>query len=436
MQRTSPVDGSSFWWAVGIEDTFVTWPYPRTGRTFDAFALTQHDRRWASDIDLVADLGVSVARYGLPWPLINSRPGHWDWAWIDRAVDRLLQRGITPIVDLVHYGTPRWLDNAFLNPDYPRWVADYAARAAERFRGRIHLWTPLNEPRMTAWHCGRTGMWPPYGRSWRSFADVLLALVRGIAATVQVLAEVDQANRCVHVDAANRWLPPEPADDAELAALTTFRAELPYLALDLLTGGVDEQHPLRPWLTAHGTAPADLDSFRRDPIQLDLVGVNVYPMLSQKQFTRTSAGRARIRFPYGTAETVVAVAAEYWQRYRRPLLIGETAARGRVSRRLAWLAESVEGVRRTRAAGIPLIGYTWWPLFDLVSWTYRQGRRPLQDYLVPMGLWQLDPNTLDRHPTPLVPAYRDLAAGGVEVVGPLPSVGDPGAPRRPGSVRG
>ncbi len=418
-----PVDGSSFWWAVGIEDTFVTAPYPRTGRSFDAYALTGHDTRWASDIDLIADLGVPVARYGLPWPLINPRPGHWDWAWTDRAVDRLLERGIAPIVDLVHYGTPPWLDDSFRNPDYPRAVADYAARAAERFRGRVHLWTPLNEPRMTAWHCGRTGMWPPYGRSWRGFVAVLLALVRGISATVKVLAEVDSDNVCVHVDAANRWLPPDPADDAELIALTEFRDHLAYLALDLLTGEVDERHPLRPWLTASGADPADLDSFLRDPVHLDVVGFNAYPMLSQKQFARTPSRGTRIRFPYGTAETVAAVAAGYWQRYRCPLLIGETATRGRVSRRLAWLSESVEGVRRTRAAGIPLIGYTWWPLFDLISWTYRQGRRPLEDYLVPMGLWQLDPTTLDRNPTPLVEAYRDLVAGDIQAVGPLPSAG-------------
>jgi beta-glucosidase len=419
MQQLSPVDGSSFWWAVGIEDTFVTAPYPRTGRTFDAYALSGHDTRWASDIDLIADLGVPIARYGLPWPLISPSPGHWDWVWSDRAVDRLLERGITPIVDLVHYGTPLWMDNAFLNPDYPRWVADYAVRAAERYRGRIHLWTPLNEPRMTAWHCGRTGMWPPYGRSWRSFVAVLLALVRGIAATVKVLTEIDDANTCVHVDAANRWLSPDPPDDRQLVELTTFRAELAFLALDLVVGGVDEQHPLWSWLIAHGADPADLESVRADRVELDIVGINAYPMLSQKQFVRTSAGRPRIRFPYGTAETIAAVAAEYWRRYRCPLLIGETAARGPVSRRLAWLTESVEGVRRTRAAGIPLVGYTWWPLFDLVSWTYRQGRRPLKDYLVPMGLWQVDPETLDRIPTPLVDAYRDLVATGTEAVGPL-----------------
>jgi hypothetical protein len=46
------------------------------------------------------------------------------------------------------------------------------------------------------------------------------------------------------------------------------------------------------------------------------------------------------------------------------------------------------------------------------------------------GLWQLDPKTLDRTPTRLADAYRDLVAGGIEAVGPLAPVVDPSlAPR-------
>jgi beta-glucosidase/6-phospho-beta-glucosidase/beta-galactosidase len=134
---------------------------------------------------------------------------------------------------------------------------------------------------------------------------------------------------------------------------------------------------------------------------------------------QTVSGRARIRFPYGSAETVERVATDYWERYGRPLLIGETAGRGRAARRLAWLSESVEGVRRLRAQGIPLIGYTWWPMYDLVAWAYQHSHAPLGRFVVPMGLWGLDPDTLDRRPTALVDAYRALARAGAEAAGPL-----------------
>lgn len=409
----------TFWWAVGIEDSFITTPSPRTGRTMDAYALTGHYDRWAEDIALMAQLGVRVVRYGIPWPRLQPAPDRWDWDWSERALDRLLDSGIAPIVDLVHYGVPDWLEGAFLHPEFPARMAEYAARIAERFRGRIALWTPLNEPRITAWHCGRTGVWPPYGRSWRGFVAVLLAACRGIIQTHDALRSVDPENVLVHIDAANRWLPPDPPNDPALTALTESRENLAFLALDLVSGRVTEAHPLWPWLLRYGASVAELEWFQAHSINLDVIGFNLYPMLSQKQFARTPAGNVRIRFPYGTAETIERVGEAYWERYRCPLFIGETAGRGRVTRRLAWLNESVEGVRRLRANGVPLIGYTWWPMFDLVAWSYRQSQAPLRNFLVPMGLWGLDPDTLDRTPTPLVDAFAQLVAGGAAVMGPI-----------------
>src|SRR3954468_6422633 len=60
----------SFWWATGIEDTFITAPHVTTGRTLDEYELTDHYRRWRADLDLMAELGVRCARYGVPWHLI------------------------------------------------------------------------------------------------------------------------------------------------------------------------------------------------------------------------------------------------------------------------------------------------------------------------------------------------------------------------------
>ncbi|HZA30049.1 MAG TPA: family 1 glycosylhydrolase [Propionibacteriaceae bacterium] len=409
----------SFWWAVGVEDTFLPARSPRTGRSLDLYALTGHYERWADDIDLMASLGVPVVRYGLPWPRINPALDRWDWDWSDRALDRLVSRGIRPIVDLVHYGTPEWLEGSFLHPDYPQRVADYAARAAHRYRGRVQLWTPLNEPRITAWHGGRTGVWPPYRRSWSGFVAVLFALTHGTIHTADALRAVDPANLLVHVDAANRWLRPDPPTDPQLQAQTEFRQELSFLALDLLTGQLNGDHRLRDWLARHGATEADVEWFAGRLPVLDVIGINFYPMLSQKQFVRTAPGRVRIRYPYADAAALGEVLSGYWHRYRRPLLLTETASRGHVRRRRAWLDESVTAVREVRTAGIPVVGYTWWPLFDLISWTYARGRKPFGDYLAPMGLWQLDPTTLDRRPTPLVEAYAGLVADGARPVGEL-----------------
>lgn len=399
------VSSDNFLWCTGIEDTFITAPHPKTGRTLDEYELTAHYNNWRDDIDLMAELGVKAARYGIPWHRINPQPGVWEWEWADRPLERLLERGIAPIVDLVHYGLPAWIDGAFLNPDYPRHVAEFAARTAQRFKGRIHAYTPLNEPRITAWYCGRIGWWPPFGRSWRGFVAVMFGVCRGIVETVRALHEVDPEILPVHVDATDLYT----ARDAALETEARHRQELVFLALDLISGRIDEHHPLHAWLLKHGATDRDLAWFRDRAIPLPLVGLNLYPMFTNKVFSRTLTGRVRLKMEYATGHLVEALGRLYWQRYRSPIFISETAATGSIRRRHDWLDTSIRGVARLRAEGVPLIGYTWWPLFALVTWAYRQGVRPAEHYFKQMGLWDLD-REYRRVRTPLVDAFRAHAA--------------------------
>ena len=129
-------DPHTFVWATGIEDTFITAPWPKTGRTLDEYELTEHYERWHGDLGLMREIGVSAARYGIPWHRIQPRPGAWEWDFVDRAMERLLELEIEPIIDLVHYGLPPWIEGAYLNPDFSRIMAEYGAKVAERFRGR------------------------------------------------------------------------------------------------------------------------------------------------------------------------------------------------------------------------------------------------------------------------------------------------------------
>ncbi len=408
------VSSNGFLWCTGIEDTFITAPHPKTGRTLDEYELTAHYNNWRDDIDLMAELGVQAARYGIPWHRINPQPGVWEWEWADRPLEHLLDRGIAPIVDLVHYGLPSWIDGAYLNSDYPRHVAEFARRVAQRFQGRIHAYTPLNEPRITAWYCGRIGWWPPFGKSWRSFVAVMLGVCRGIVETVRALHEVDPDILPVHVDATDLYT----ARDSALEPEAHHRQELVFLALDLVSGRIDAGHPLNSWLIHHGATEEDLAWFRAHAIPLPFIGLNLYPMFTNKVFTRTLAGRVRLKMEYATGDLVESLGQLYWQRYQSPLFISETAATGSVRRRRQWMDTSIAGVRHLRETSVPLVGYTWWPLFALVTWAYRQGTHPPEYYFKQMGLWDLD-HTCRRVPTPLIDAYRHHASV------PLPPVAAP-----------
>ena len=400
-------DADSFLWCTGIEDTFVFDPHSKTGRALDEYELTGHYDRLDQDLEKIAHLGVSCARYGIPWYKASPEPGKWDWSFTDRALSRLLELGVDPIVDLVHYGTPRWMEGSFLNPDFPRHMAEFAATLAQRYKGKIRWFTPLNEPRVTAYYCGKLGNWPPYRRGWSGFVAVLMACCRGIVLTSRALSNVDPEIVKCHVDATDLYEATEPAHQAD----ADLRQNIVFLALDLITGKVTPHHPLWEWTIRHGASVKDLDWFHEHPVELDVLGINLYPMFSLKRSV-SGSGAARFKMPYAAGQGLVEKLGRlYWERYQCPLMITETASAGSISRRSAWLKESVQGCRNLRENGIPMVGYTWWPMFSLVAWSYRKSQHPMGRYLIPMGLWDLN-NELDRLPTDLVEQYRAAAASG------------------------
>ncbi len=405
-----------FFWAVGIEDTFITAPWPSTGRTLDEYELTQHYTRWRQDIDLMRQLGVRHARYGIPWHRINPTPNKWDWSFADQTLNYLLECEIDPIVDLVHYGLPPWIENAYCNPAFPQYMAEYARRAAERYKGQIHLWTPLNEPRVTAWYCGKLGWWPPFRRCWRGFLEVLAGACKGIVDTAKVLKEVDDENVIVPVDATDLY----ESSDPELAGEVARRQEIVFLALDLITGRISPEHSLYDWLLRNGIRESDLAWFAENRIDLEIIGINLYPLFSQKVLKRSPT--LRIQMPYASGGITERLATLYHERYDTPIFISETASLGSVKRRSRWLADSVASVASARAKGVPVIGYTWWPLFALVTWAYRQGTHPPEYYLKQMGLWDLragQDGNLERIATSLVDEYAALVDRGADAVGRL-----------------
>jgi beta-glucosidase len=405
-----------FLWLTGIEDTFITAPWPQTGRTLDEYELTGHYDKWREDLDLMASLGVKAARYGIPWHRIQPERNRWDFTFADETLNHLLERDIEPIVDLVHYGLPLWIENAFLNPDFPRYMAEYSARIAERFKGRIHCYTPLNEPRITCWYSGKLGWWPPFKRGWRGFVEVMMGVARGIVESSQALKEVDPDILLANVDATDLYESAEAALQGEVEQ----RQEIVFLALDLISGRVNEDHPLGLWLIKHGATKAQLDWFLENKIDLSLIGINLYPMFSRKVLANSGHG-LRTRMPYSTKDIVYRLGKMYFERYHCPIFISETASVNSVKRRKAWLDVSLGDVRRLREEGVPLVGYTWWPMFALVTWAWRQGAHPVEYYLKQMGFWDLD-ERLNRLPTSLIVEFQRLVAGGAEAVGKLESL--------------
>jgi beta-glucosidase/6-phospho-beta-glucosidase/beta-galactosidase len=413
---THNILSAPFTWATGIEDTFIQHARPGL-RALDEYELTQHYKLWKSDIDLVAETGVQAVRWGIPWHIVQPAPDRWDWEWTDRALEHLvLGKGITPILDVMHYGTPKWLDNSFINSRYAHCVAEYVAAVVARYKSLVQYYTPLNEPMVNASMCGYKGEWPPYLSGDDGYVKMALALARGIVLTTQAIKAEQPEAVTVQVEALWHTF----TRDESLKTVVDRNNARQFLCFDLVTGRLDNDHILAEYLRAHGASDADFKWFHDNAVSFDVLGANYYPW-SYAEMRRKPDGKTYTTVRRASGQKIELILRRAWEGYRMPLMITETSSNGDINARARWMDETLETVACLRSGGMPVIGYTWFPLFTMVDWAYRKGRLTLDKYLQHLGLYDSAFDTegiLQRQATPLVKRYQDHMARAMPPVSP------------------
>jgi hypothetical protein len=246
---------------------------------------------------------------------------------------------------------------------------------------------------------------------------ILLQLVRGILHTVEAIKSADPNAVLVHVDASGL----SRAAREDLEALAVEEQRRGFLVYDLLTGNFTPDHPLFPWLVRQGASPDELASIRRSRIALDIIGLNFYPQWSTTQLYINRRGKLAYRSVERDGSGFMGLIRDFYHRYRTPIIVTETSARGNVKLRARWLKASVSAIKQLRSEGIPIQGYTWFPLFTMIDWRYRFGRRPPRDYRLDLGLYKLAKTDHKQRwqPTLLVEQFRNYVVDPVESIGPL-----------------
>ena len=392
-------DRPPFLWAGGIENTFITAKHPKTGKTLEEYELTGHYDRWREDLSLAAATGINAIRWGVPWYRVEAVRGRYDWAWTDEVLDYLLDElHIEPIVDLIHYGTPGWLPRAILDPAFRSAFGEYVEAFAARYENRVRYATPVNEPYTAAKFCGQRGDWPPNESGDAGFARVLVALSRAAVEASRSLQRRGMA--AVHVEVASGAHPLDPSARGA-AERFTLQNELYW---DLITARVDDSHPLFEWLLASKVSRGDLDWFLEssDASLIDLMGVNYYPQWSYSVMRGAAGGQEEFAINGGPG-ILDEHLRRFWEKYRLPMMITETSVKGTSWEKTAWLNESIAVVRGAIESGIDMRGYTWFPMLDMIDWEYRNRSGGPEDFLIDLGLWDLN-----RRARTAVSTYRNI----------------------------
>jgi beta-glucosidase/6-phospho-beta-glucosidase/beta-galactosidase/glycosyltransferase involved in cell wall biosynthesis len=407
-QSSESFVNTPFAWGVGVECSFL--PHINV----DQFEWTQHDRFWRDDLKKVREtLGVTTMRYALPWHKIELEPGKFDWSMADERINYCRDLGINLMMDVMHFGTPKWLPQAVGDPLFPEALERFTTAMVERYRDRISTWCPFNEPLVSALFSGDFGFWPPYARKWRGYMPVLSRIVQAVSRSIAAIRRAQPEATVMLCDAFENFQSKSPQLQNEVKMRNLRR----FLVLDLISGKMDHHHPLFQWITSFGFSELDLGYLKNNPQLPDLIGIDYYPHSDwQIELKGGAVRQRRADAPLGIYELGRAI----YDRYALPMMVTETSVDGPPISREIWLQTMTDGIKQLREEGIPLTGMIWWPVFDQIDWDgallHRIGK------LHRVGLFTLDrqpDGTLKRTETPLAKAYRSLVESGDEHVGKL-----------------
>ncbi|HEX9962398.1 MAG TPA: hypothetical protein VGB00_15795, partial [Pyrinomonadaceae bacterium] len=146
-----------------------------------------------------------------------------------------------------------------------------------------------------------------------------------------------------------------------------------------------------------------------------------YPQWSTRQIYLDKRGRIAFRDVEPDGSGFVDLIRDFYNRYQVPIMITETSAVGSDEVREQWLESSVGMIKNLRASGVPVIGYTWFPLFTMIDWRYRFSTEPLENFYLELGLYKLNREEKGKRwlETPLVEKYKGYIQSPFEAVGDL-----------------
>jgi dTDP-4-dehydrorhamnose reductase len=335
------------------------------------------------DLDLIASLGIRTLRYPVLWEMVERTASCYDWSWVDKRLRRIHELGMRPIAGLLHHGSgPVWTQ--ILDPDFPEMLARYAERVAQRYPW-IELYTPINEPLTTARISGLYGLWYPHGTNEAVCLQLTVAQCRAIAQAMKAIRKHTPAARLVQTEDVGRVFA-----TTRLVYQADHENERRWLALDLLAGRVDRQHPFHGLLLSAGVDPSHLVELAAEPCQPDVIGIDYYltsdRMLDDRVeqypdeqiggngidvYVDIAAVRSDVRDKTGLRSRI----DEVWDRYHLPVAVTELHNGSTRDEQVRWLAAGWRAAQAAKDSRVDVRAVTAWSIFGAVDWNSMLARR-------------------------------------------------------------
>ena len=354
-----------------------------------------HYHRYASDVALMAELGLDAYRFSIAWPrILPAGRGPVNQKGLDfysRLVDELLAAGITPYATLYHWDLPQALQDAGGWPSRATAEAfvEYADVVSRTLGDRVKHWMTINEPWCVAFLSHQIGEHAPGLRDWPAAiaASHHVLLAHGLA--VPVLRQ-NSAGSEVGIVLNFTWADAASASAADQDAARWADGYHNRWFVDAVYG---RGYPadMVTACAAAGYLPNGMEVVQPGDMQAiaaptDFLGVNYYTRTIVRSDAPNNAPQTLFANPHPTEmgwelypEGLYKLLARLYFDYAIPkLYVTENGAsysdapdaQGRVpdARRIAYLRSHLAACHRAIQAGVPLQGYFQWSLMDNFEW--------------------------------------------------------------------
>ncbi|RVT84385.1 beta-glucosidase [Rhodobacteraceae bacterium CCMM004] len=380
-----------------------------------------HLNRWEEDLDLIRDAGFDVYRFSTSWARVlpegTGTPNAEGLDFYDRLVDGILERGIKPAATLYHWELPQALADrgGWRNRDIGDWFAEFTEVVMGRIGDRVWSAAPINEPFCVGWLSHFLGAHAPGMRDIRATARAMHHILLAHGRSIEVMRGLGMQN--LGAVCNFEYVIPADASPAAQKAATLYDG---YYNRFFVSGLFNGSYPADVLVGLEPHLPKgwqdDFDTIRAP---IDWIGINYY--------TRKLIGPVDGPWPgHGEVPGTLPKTQVGWEIYpdglyafiKRvheayardiPIYITENgmawddkvARDGTVSdpRRIAYIEDHLERVKRAADEGLPVKGYFVWSLMDNFEWALGYGPR--------FGLVHVDYKTLKRTPKASYHALKD-----------------------------
>ncbi|MFB0561083.1 MAG: glycoside hydrolase family 1 protein [Candidatus Lokiarchaeia archaeon] len=394
---------NNHWWAWEQEGGHIT------DGSVSVRAL-DHYNLYENDFELAKELGHNAHRFSIEWSRIESKEGKWSEKEIEhyrKVIQALLDRDITPMVDLHHFTHPIWLEDkgGWLNPESVDLFERYTRVVVEALGDLIPFYCTICEPMMVALMGYLTGMHAPGKRDYSDYITVGKHMLKAHGKCYHAIHETVKDTgfktkpRVGIVKHLFYYEPLDPNSEGDVEEARK-RDELQnrFFLDGIHTGVVSEPFG----------KGEELDYLKDS---WDFIGFNYYLRalttshvddkvreLIRSRMGETSSIGWEI-YPEGFYHNLVSV-----KKFKKPVYVTENGIAARNDeQRCRFILQHLYQLHRAINDGLDIRGYMYWTLIDDFEFDY--------GYTAKFGLVEANLDTLERIPRPSAYLYRDIIKG-------------------------